>query len=195
VARQWRWLPLHQRLANDGGYLCTDGSPAVAATSAPAACRRRRPPQCVRRGPRPRPSTGVRTRPSKNAVATSTAYDVLYDPPGGIGAAWPVVQGTLRMWRTCTRRDRRPCGGRTATPRSVAGGSVGGGTKAIKAKKMEPQHSSLPTPIELGRARDGAVAQLAVHLHEAGNHPHPLECLRKKQEGASPPRTSRGGRR
>jgi hypothetical protein len=57
-------------------------------------------------------------------------------------------------------------------PRLAAGGSVGGSTKAIKAKKMEPQHGSLPTPKSWG-ARDGAVAQPAVHLHEAGDHPSP----------------------
>jgi hypothetical protein len=33
----------------------------------------------------------------------------------------------------------------------AAGGSVGGGTKAIKAKEMEPQHGSLPTPKSWGR--------------------------------------------
>jgi hypothetical protein len=74
--------------------------------------------------------------------------------------------------RTCTQRDRRPCGGWAATLRSVVGGSVGGGTKAIKAKEMEPQHGSLPTLKSWGM-RDGAVAQPAVHLHEAGEHPSP----------------------
>jgi hypothetical protein len=34
--------------------------------------------------------------------------------------------------------------------RLAAGGGVGGGTEAIKAKEMEPQHDSLPTPKELG---------------------------------------------
>jgi hypothetical protein len=86
-----------------------------------------------------------------NAAATSTAYDVLDVPPGGVGAVWLAAQGTLRMRRTCARRDRCPCGGQIAMPCSAAGGSVGGGTKAIKAKKMEPQHGSLPTPKELGR--------------------------------------------
>jgi hypothetical protein len=76
------------------------------------------------------------------------------------------------MWRTCARCDRRPCGERTATPRLAAGGSVGGGTKAIKAKEMEPQHGLLPTLKSWG-VRDGAVAQPAVHLHEAGGHPSP----------------------
>ena len=105
-------------------------------------------------------------------ATTPTAYDVLYDPLGSVGAVWPVAQGTLRMRRTFARRDRRPCGGRTATPRLAAGGRIGGGNKAIEAKKMEPQHGSLPTPKSWG-ARDGAVAQPAVHLHKAGEHPSP----------------------
>jgi hypothetical protein len=67
-------------------------------------------------------------------------------PPGGVGTVRPAAWGTPWMWQTCARRDRRPCGGRTATPRSAAGGSVEGGTKAIKAKEMEPQHDLLPTP-------------------------------------------------
>jgi hypothetical protein len=126
--------PLHQRLASDSGHLRPSGLP------------QRRPSQCTRSGPRSRPPTGVRTRPSKNAAATSTAYDVLYDPPDGVGTVRPAARGTPRMWRTCARRDRRPCGGRTTMPRSATGGSVGGTTKAIKAKEMEPQHDSLPTP-------------------------------------------------
>ena len=54
------------------------------------------------------------------------------------------------MRQTCAWRDYRPCGGRTAAPRLVVGGSVGGGAKAIKAKEMEPQHGSLPTPKSWG---------------------------------------------
>jgi hypothetical protein len=132
-----------ERLDCGSGCLCTKGSPATVATFAPVACWQRRPPQCVRRGPRPRPPTGVRTRPSKNVATTSMAYNILYDPPDSVGAVRPAVQGTSRRWRTCARRDRRPCGGWTATPRLAARGSVGGGTKA---KEMEPQHGSLPTP-------------------------------------------------
>jgi hypothetical protein len=139
-----------KRLASGGGHLCTNGSPAAVATFAPVACRRRWPPQRVRRGPRPRPPTGVRTRPSKNAATTSTAYDILYNPPGSVGAVRPAAQGTPRMRWTCARRDRRPCGGRKAMPRLAVGGSVGGGTKTIKAKEMEPQHGSLPTPKSWG---------------------------------------------
>jgi hypothetical protein len=88
---------------------------------------------------------GVRTRPSKNTTAPSTAYDVLYDPPGGVGAVRPAAQGTPWMRQTYARRDRRPYGGWTAASHLAAGGSIGGDTKTIKAKEMEPQHGSLPT--------------------------------------------------
>jgi hypothetical protein len=58
-------------LTSGSDHLCADGLPATAATTARAPWRR---------GPRPCPPTGVRTRPSKNVAATSTAYDVLYNP-------------------------------------------------------------------------------------------------------------------
>jgi hypothetical protein len=67
------------------------------------------------------------------------------------GLRWSVAQGALRVRRTCARRDRRPCGGRAAMLRLAAGGGIGGSTEAIKAKKMQPQHSSLPTPKRWGR--------------------------------------------
>jgi hypothetical protein len=88
------------------------------------------------------------------------------------GLRWPAAQGALRVRRTYARCDRRPCVGRAATLRLAAGGDVGGGTEAMKAKEMEPQHGSLPTPKRWG-ARDGPVAQPAVHLHKAGDHPSP----------------------
>jgi hypothetical protein len=55
-------------------------------------------------------TAGVRTRPSKNAATAPAEYDVLYDPP---------VRSAARekpwVWPIRPRRDRRPCGGRTAT--------------------------------------------------------------------------------
>jgi hypothetical protein len=77
----------------------------------------------------------------KHVTATSTVYDILYDPRAASSAARPAV-------------------------------TIGGGTEAIKAKEMEPQHVSLPTQ-RVGGARDGAVAQSVVHLHKAGEHPSP----------------------
>jgi hypothetical protein len=72
--------------------LAPSGFPAAATTSAPAVATTS---ACApwRGGPRPRPPTRVTTRPSKHAAATSTAYDVLYGPPGGVGAAWLAVAG------------------------------------------------------------------------------------------------------
>jgi hypothetical protein len=58
-------------------------------------------------------TAGVRTRPSKNAVAAPVAYDVLYDPP-----VRPTAQEKPWMCPTRARRDRRPCGGWTTTPRA-----------------------------------------------------------------------------
>jgi hypothetical protein len=116
---------------DDSSYLCTGGSPAMAAAS----------PRTKRSSLSP--SYGVRTRPSKNVAATPTAYDVLYDPPDGVGTVRPVARETPWMWQTCARRDCRPCGRQTATPRSAVEGSVGVGTKAIQAK--EPDTRQLTT--------------------------------------------------
>jgi hypothetical protein len=51
------------------------------------------------------------------------------------------------MRRTYARRDCRPCGGLTATLRSKAGGSIGGGAKAIQAERW--QKSANPHKVAL----------------------------------------------
>jgi hypothetical protein len=121
-----------------GDHLCNgQPPPAEATTSAPVAYRRWWTPQCVQKGPRPRPPVGVRTRPSKNVAATSTAYDVLYNPlgrrrnsvAGGAGDATGAMD--LRTVRPSPVRwtdSHAPLDG---------GGSVGGGTKAIRAKEPD----------------------------------------------------------
>jgi hypothetical protein len=110
---------------DDSSHLRTGGLPATATAS-----------PCMKRSSLP-PSYGVRTRPSKNAAATSTAYNVLYDPPDGVGTVRPATWETPQMRKTCARRDRRPCGRRIAMPQSAAGGGVGGGAKAIQAKEPD----------------------------------------------------------
>ena len=57
-------------------------------------------------------TTGVRTRPSKNVDIAPAAYDILYNLPGRAS-----TREKPWVWPTCARHDRRPCGGRTATPR------------------------------------------------------------------------------
>jgi hypothetical protein len=186
-------------LASDGDHLCissddhlcTSGLPAVATTSA-----------CVpwRGGPRPRPHTGVRTRPSKNVATTPMAYDVLYDPPGSVGAAWPAVAGgaggATGAVDLCTARP---------SPVRWTGSHAPLGGRRRRWRRLRGRQSQ----------RDGAAAWLASHPKESGGGGGPgvaprrtplstftrlviilpPECWRKKQEGALPPRTSRGGRR
>jgi hypothetical protein len=179
--RQRRRPPLHQRLTSCGGHLCTGGLPAAVATSARA------------KRSSPLSSYGDEDKTIKNTTATSTAYDVLYDPSGSVGAVRPVAQGTPQMRWTCARRDRRPCSGRTTTPRLAVGGSVGGDTKTIKAKEMEPQHGSLPTPKNWGaRGTESWISPLSTFTRLVIILSP--KCWWKKREGASPPRTSRGGR-
>jgi hypothetical protein len=73
-------------------------------------------------------------------------------------------------------------------------GGVGSGTEAIEAKESEPQHGSLPTPKELGaRGMDPWLSPLSTFTRLVIILPP--GCWRKKREGASPPRTSHGGRR
>jgi hypothetical protein len=86
--------------ADDSGHLRTGAVPANGGR--PSACEEVLAPVLT---------AGVRTRPSKNAAAAPAAYDVLYRPP-----VRPPAREKPWMWRTCARRDRRLCGGRTAMP-------------------------------------------------------------------------------
>jgi hypothetical protein len=97
------------------------------------------------------------------------------------------------MRQTCARCDRRPYGGWTAASRLAVVGSIGGDTKTVKAKEMEPQHGSLPTPKNWGaRGMEPWLSPLPTFMRLVITLPP--ECWRKKREGASPPRTFRGGR-
>jgi hypothetical protein len=139
---------------DDSSHLRTGGLPATAAAS-----------PRMKRSSLP-PSYGVRTRPSKNAAATSTAFDVLYDPPDGVRTVRPAARETPQMRQTCAWCNHRPCGRWIAMPRSAAGGSVGGGAKAIQAK--EPDTRQLTAPAA-GRP---CVAKVRL-LCKAGEHPSP----------------------
>jgi hypothetical protein len=155
--------------------------------------RRRRPSQRVRKGPCPRPPTGVRTRPSKNAAATSMAYDALYDPPGGVRAVRSAVQGMPRMWRISTRCDHRPCGGRTATPAWRREAASEAAPKPSKPKRWSRSTARFPPQRVGARGMESWLSPLSTFTRLVIILPP--ECWWKKQEGASPPRTSRGGRR
>jgi hypothetical protein len=91
----------HHLSTNDSGHLRTNAAPANGGR-----------PSAHKQVLTPVLATGARTRLSKNTDTALVAYDVLYDPS---------VRSAARegpwTWLTCARCDRRPCGGRTATPR------------------------------------------------------------------------------
>jgi hypothetical protein len=91
----------HHLSTDDSGHLRTDATPANGGR-----------PSAHKEVLAPVLAMGVRTGLSRNADAVPAAYDALYDPP-----VWPAARDGPWMWPTYARRDRRPCGGRTATPR------------------------------------------------------------------------------
>jgi hypothetical protein len=138
-------------------------------------------------------TAGVRTRPSKNAAAAPAAYDVLYVPP-----VRPAAREKPWMWPTCARRNRRPCGGRTATPhpsgrrqrrrrhqghpgrgaRHVAADSAADGRPCVAEVRLLRRASERPSPSNIGgisgppaHARGGAPTRLALLPSADDEHP------------------------
>jgi hypothetical protein len=130
-------------------------------------------------------ATGVRTRPSRHVDTAPAAYDVLYDP-----SVWPVARDGSWTWSTCARRDRRPCGGRTATPRPRSRWQFTSSARLVNAllprmleeeagrqpmRKAGPQ-VGLPSPparmmnILEAEGRGEATARLALLRHKADGH-------------------------
>jgi hypothetical protein len=130
-------------------------------------------------------ATGVRTRPSRNADTALAAYDVLYDPP-----VWSVAREGPWTWPTCARRDRRPCGGWTATSRPGSRWQFASSARLVNAllprmleeeagrqpmRKAGPQ-LGLPSPparmmnILEAEGRGEATARLALLHHKAEGH-------------------------
>jgi hypothetical protein len=87
----------------------------------------------------------------KHAVATSTAYGVLYDPPGGVGAAWPAASGGAGG--AAGAADLR-----TARPSPVRW--TGSHAPLGSGRQRWRQHRSRQSQ------RDGAAARLASHPKE-----------------------------
>jgi hypothetical protein len=125
-------------LTSGGDHLSTDNSGHLCASAVPANGGR---PGAHEEVLAPVLTTGVRTRPSKNAAAAPAAYDVLYVPPVRLA-----TREKPWVWPTRARRDRRPCGGRTAPPRpaQAVGGSAGGGTKATQAEEPDMRQPMAP---------------------------------------------------
>jgi hypothetical protein len=150
----------------------------------------RQPPPQHRR-PRPPPhkrsslpsSHGVRTRPSKNATTTLATYGVLDGPP-----VWPAAREKPWMWRTRARRDGRPCGGRTATPRP-------NGRRQRRRRRQghpgqEPGTRQLSAPAH-GRPRIAEVRLLRVAVEPLSSP----KCWRKKRAAGPHGRQNPGSTR
>jgi hypothetical protein len=90
---------------DDSGHLRTGGLPATATASARA-----------KRSLLPS-SHGSEDKTIQERDRHPHGVRHLVQPPSDVGAVWPVARETPWMWWTCARRDRRPCGGRTAPPR------------------------------------------------------------------------------
>jgi hypothetical protein len=174
--------PLHQRLASNSGHLRPGGLPAMAAitvhtkrSSLPSSYRgedktiqeRGRHLHDVRR--LVRPSGRRRNDAADGAGDTTDVADLCMVRPSPV--RWTdslaPISGRRQRWR------------RHQSHRSQRDGA---------AARLASH------PKILGGVRDGAVAQPAAHLHEAGNHPSP-QMQEEEAERASPPWTSRGGRR
>jgi hypothetical protein len=81
-------------LTSGGDHLSTDNSSHLRTSGLPATVAAS---PCTKRSSLPS-SYGVWARPSKNSAATSMAYDVLYDPPDGVGTVRPTAREAPRMW-------------------------------------------------------------------------------------------------
>jgi hypothetical protein len=161
AAHQRRRPPLHRRLASNVGHLCTGGLPATAATSA-----------CAKRSS-PLSSYGGEDKTIQERGRHLHGVRRLVRPPGrrrssaagGAGDTTDVAD--LRTARPSpvrwTDSHARLGGGRQCWRRHQSHRSQRDGAAAWLASH----------PKELGGARDGAMAQPTVHLHEAGDHPSP----------------------
>jgi hypothetical protein len=91
----------HHLSTDDSGHLCTNTAPANGGR-----------PSAHKEVLAPVLAMGVRTGPSRNVDNAPATSDVLYDP-----SVWPAARDEPWTWLTYAWRDRRPCGGRAATPR------------------------------------------------------------------------------
>jgi hypothetical protein len=130
-------------------------------------------------------ATGVRARPSRNADTAPAVYDVLYDPP-----VRPAAREGPWTWPTYARRDRRPCGGWTATPRPGSRWQFASSARLVNAllpqmleeedgrqplRKAGPQLGLPSSPARMmnileAEGRGEATAWLALLHHKAGSH-------------------------
>jgi hypothetical protein len=132
-------------------------------------------------------ATGARTRLFHNTNTALAAYDVLCDPP-----VRPATREGPWTWPAYARRDRHPCGGRTATPRPGSRWQFTSPVRLVDAllprmleeeagrqpmRKAGPQLGSPSSPARMmnileAEGKGEATARLALPHHKADGH-HP----------------------
>jgi hypothetical protein len=164
----------HHLSTDNSGHLCTN-----------AASANRGRPSTHKEVLAPVLATGARTGPSRDADTAPAVYDVLCDP-----SVWPAARDGPWTLGTCARRDHRPCGGRTATPRPSSRWQFASSATLVNAllprmleeevgrqpmRKAGPQ-LGLPSPLAWmmnileAEGRGEATARLALLHHKAGGH-------------------------
>jgi hypothetical protein len=166
----------HHLSTDDSGHLRANATPANGGH-----------PNAHRQVLTPVLATGARTRLSQNTNTALAAYDVLGDPP-----VRPAAREGPWTWSACARRDRRPCGGRTATPRSGSRWQLASFVRLVNAllprmleeeaghqpmRKAGPQLGSPSSPARMmnileAEGKGEATTRLALPHHKAGGH-HP----------------------
>jgi hypothetical protein len=164
----------HHLRTDDSGHLRADAAPANGGR-----------PSAQRQVLTPVLATGARTRLSKNTNTALAAYDVLCDPP-----VPPTAREGPWTWPACARRDRRPCGGRTTTPRPGSRWQFASSVRLVNAllprmleeeagrqpmRKAGPQLGSPSSPAWMmnileAEGKGEATARLALPHHKAGGH-------------------------
>jgi hypothetical protein len=166
----------HHLSTDDIGHLCANATPANGGR-----------PSAHRQVLTPVLAIGARTRLSQNTNTALAAYDVLCDTP-----VRPAAREGPWTWPACARRDRRPCSGRTTTPRPGSRWKFASSVRLVDVllprmleeetgrqpmRKAGPQLGSPSSPARMmnvleAEGKREATARLALPHHKADSH-HP----------------------
>jgi hypothetical protein len=162
----------HHLSIDDSGHLCANATSANGGR-----------PSAHRQVLTPVLATRARTILSKNTNTALAAYDVLCNP-----SVRPAAREGPWTWLACARRDRRPCGGRTTTPRPGSRWQFASSVRLVDAllprmleeeagrqpmRKAGHQLSLPSSPVMNILEAEGkgeATARLALPHHKAGGH-------------------------
>jgi hypothetical protein len=156
AARLRKRLPLHQRLASDGGHLCPGGLLATASTT--VRTKRSSPPSSYRGEDKTIQERGHHLHGVQHLVR----------PPGQCRSS--ATGGAGDVAEVADLRTTRPSPVRWMDSHTPLSG------ERQRRRRHQSQRDGAAArlashPKELEGVRDGAMTQPAAHLHDAGNHP------------------------